>query len=75
MVSVGHAGQIGAYDPGISGPGGDATSQSEAILREALDGCRELLAERKEDIEKVARLLYERGTVPGDDIHALLEAS
>ena len=74
MVAVGHAEQIGAYDPGISGPGRDAREQSESILREALDGCRKILTGRKDEIEKVARLLYERGTVPGDDIHALLEA-
>ena len=73
MVAYGHATQIGAYSPGISGLGKEERKQAEDILREALDSCRKILEPRKADIERVALLLYERGTVPGDEIHEMLE--
>jgi ATP-dependent Zn protease len=70
MVRSGHGGRIGAYDLDKS----DMREQIEAILEEALTATRALLAPRKAEIEAVAQLLYERGTVPGDEIHELLEA-
>jgi cell division protease FtsH len=71
MVRYGHANQIGVY----SSDEDEVREQTEQILREALDACRELLTPRKDDVEAVARLLYERGTVPGDEIHQLLDAA
>ena len=69
MVAYGHSATIGSYD----GYERDMRRQIEAVLHEALDACRELLAPRKADIEAVARLLYDEGTCPGDTIHALLD--
>jgi ATP-dependent Zn protease len=69
MVAYGHAKQIGVYATDAR----EVKRQTEDILREALDACRELLSARKDDIEAVARLLHERGTLPGDEIHQLLD--
>ena len=71
MVAYGQASQIGVY----SADEDEVRKQTEDILREALDACRVLLTPHKDNIEAVARLLSERGTVPGDEIHALLEVA
>ena len=73
MVALGHGDTIGAYPVGMNGPDRESRKQTEAVLREALDGCRTVL--RKDDVERVARLLYARGTVAGDEIHELLETA
>ena len=71
MVGYGQATQIGVYDADEK----EVRKQTEEILTEALDACRELLAPHKADIEAVARLLCERGTITGDEIHEMLEAA
>ena len=71
MVGYGQATQIGVYDADEK----EVRKQTEEILTEALDACRELLAPHKADIEAVARLLYDRGTITGDEIHEMLEAA
>ena len=69
MVKVGHVDdQIGSYDSDSR----DIRKRSELILREALNACQKLMEEHKDDIEAVAKLLYEKGTVEGDAIHKLL---
>lgn len=69
MVRLGLAeGQIGSYD-------GDAekfSALTENVLKEALSACNELLTPLHGEIETVATMLYERGMVPGDEIHAAL---
>jgi cell division protease FtsH len=66
MVRVGQAGdQIGMYDR-------DDRRRTERILGEALEACTALLSEHRDDVEAVAKLLCEKGTVSGDQIHALL---
>ena len=71
MVALGHADQVGQYDPTAR----DVRRQAEAILREALDACRETMQQHRNGIEAVANLLYERSTIPGDEIHRLLDAA
>lgn len=71
MVGYGLATQIGVY-PADSKL---VREQTETILREALDACQLLMTEHKDDIEAVAKLLYEHGTVTGDAIHSTLERS
>jgi ATP-dependent Zn protease len=68
MVGYGLASQIGVY------PADNrlVQKQAEGILAEALEACRTLLTAHKDDIEAVARLLYDEGTVTGDEIHNLL---
>jgi ATP-dependent Zn protease len=69
MVGYGLASQIGVY------PADNrlVQKQAEAILSEALEACRTLLTEHEADIKAVAHLLYDKGTVTGDEIHNLLE--
>jgi ATP-dependent Zn protease len=69
MVQYGQSDQIGVYPSDAR----QVQRQTEKILEEALAACRELLGDNKDDVEAVAKLLYERGTVPGDEIHALLD--
>jgi ATP-dependent Zn protease len=71
MVGYGQASQIGVYPSDAR----QVQRQTEDILSEGLDACRALLAPHKDNIEAVAKLLNERGTVPGDEIHALLDAA
>jgi cell division protease FtsH len=69
MVRLGLVKQVGMYDQDRT----EMRKQTEAVLGEALGEVRKLLRERRKELEQVARLLYERGTVPGDEIHKLLE--
>lgn len=45
----------------------------EQVLKGAFKRAWDLLEPRQEQIRAVAQMLEERGTVPGDEIHALLE--
>lgn len=69
MVRYGHGAYVGAHelDPR------DDRRQIEGILNEALEECRNLLTPRKEEVEAVAKLLYEKRTVSGDEIHEILK--
>ncbi len=69
MVAYGQADQIGVYPTDAR----QVQRQTEVILKEALDACHALLEPKMYEIEVVALLLYERGTVPGDEIHRLLD--
>lgn len=71
MVNYGHAKQIGLYNtPELA----EVTQkQVEDLLREALEACRTMMEKNRKGLVAVADLLYERGTVPGDEIHALLD--
>lgn len=71
MVGYGHSEQIGVYH--LAEDEKVVRLQIEVILQEALDECFLLLTPRQDDVRAVAELLYEKGTVPGDEIHALLE--
>ncbi len=70
MVRYGHGGDtLGLY-------GDDDTKtkrQIEKILSQGLENCRALLEPRREEIQAVADLLEKRGTVPGDEIHEMLD--
>ena len=65
MVAYGQQDTIGIYK--------QDKKQTEKILREALAACEELLTPRKKQIKKVAKLLYKKGTVTGDQIYQALE--
>lgn len=69
MVNSGLGRQLGQYSENRR-----VEEQMEEILKEALDACTVLLTEHREDIQSVAQLLYDKGTVTGDEIHALLAA-
>lgn len=69
MVRYGHTDWIGTYDRDSK----EMETKVEEVLHEALYACRKLFEPRKSELEAVAKLLYDRGTVSGDDIHALLE--
>jgi len=71
MVNYGHQEQVGQWphDKGYM------RQQAEVILARALIDCTALLTEHKADVKAVAELLYERGTVTGDSIHAMLETA
>jgi cell division protease FtsH len=69
MVAYGHAGQIGVYPTDSR----EVKRLTEQVLREALDACHTMLTGRKDEVEAVARLLMEKGTVSGDEIHDILD--
>lgn len=46
----------------------------ENVLAEALNLTDQLLDRKRDQIEAVARLLVEKGTVPGDEIHSLIDS-
>lgn len=71
MVGLGHANQIGVYDPDSR----DVRKQTETILGEALDACRVLLTPHEDDVRRIAQLLYDGGTITGDEIHSTLGAA
>lgn len=74
MVNYGHVeGLANHFVLGLDNR--ELRSQVEKVLHEALDACRETLNARRSGLEAVARLLYERGTVPGDEIHRALDAA
>jgi ATP-dependent Zn protease len=68
MVNYGQAGNIGAWPA----DGREIRRQAEGVLAEALAACRGLLAMHKADIEAVAKLLVDNGTVTGDEIASVL---
>jgi len=71
MVNYGHAKQIGSWPSDDE----DVKKQTEQILKEALDATRTLLTDHKDNIELVAKALYDKGTITGDEIHKMLEKS
>ena len=55
---------------GIHGP---SKAQAEKILKAALEQTYELLRPRRDTINEVAQLLYDKGTVTGDEIYTIVE--
>lgn len=73
MVTSGLADSVGWHCPVRNSRW--AREEAERILADCLARCRTLLAPHAEDIQALAKLLLARGTVPGDEVHALLEGS
>jgi ATP-dependent Zn protease len=70
MVNYGHVKNIGAWPA----DGREVRKQAEDVLHEALDSCRTMMTENRDGLERVAKLLFEKGTVTGDEIHSTLDA-
>jgi len=68
MVQLGLVRDIGAYNDTKW-----LRNSQEIVLKEALEAVQELLTSRVDEIQAVAHLLEEKGTVPGDEIHKLLD--
>lgn len=76
MVKYGHT-----YDP-VTGSGRIGTLSGddkgyealvESVLAKAYKRANDVLSPRKGQIDALAKMMVERGTVPGDEVHALLE--
>jgi len=65
--------QIGRYE--VPEVASELRVLIEEVLAEALAACRVMIAANLPKVEEVAKLLYERGTVPGDAIHALMDVA
>jgi cell division protease FtsH len=68
MVKVGLGTDVGAWKTDTK----DMHRQAEEILEEALAATQELLSQHKGDVEAIAKLLFEKGTITGDEIVEVL---
>jgi len=68
IVRYGLADQIGWYSTDTD----KFRKSQEQVLKGALESVQDLLKSHRADVQSVAELLYERGTISGDEIHDLL---